>query len=207
MSGRTPGTAAHTPATGSDAAALRQHGSSKQASVGLNAAAVPADGQPASNLSRAGLSASQAAARHTSVEDRGKAAVSSALRKSLTQGELPRSELKEFRSVKAAEQAGVASQAKPSERAVPRSMGAAKQAALLPQAPASLKAVPSIMGPPPARKRPLHPDGPLPTKKRQAVEGAQPPAYSLAAGQLVQSGKQASKSATAPVNKQVHHLG
>lgn len=99
-------------------------------------------------------------------------------------------------------------QAKPVASAVPGSVGGAKQAGTLPMGPSSDRAVPSRMGPPPARKRPSHPDGALlPAKKRQEVQRALLPAPTLAATQPVQGNRQAPKSANAIISKQVRHLG
>ena len=181
MSGAAPGTASHSPATSLDVPAPRQLESSDQLSAGLSAAVVLVDGQPAPNLSKAGPSAHQAAARpsprHASAPEKGKAAM----------------------------QADAASQAKPSDSAVPSSAGATQQAGPSLQAP-SHKAV--LSPPPAARKRPPTPGETLqPTKKRPALEGALPPTQSLAAAQLVQGSMQAFKSANAAINKQVHYLG
>ncbi|KAL3133843.1 hypothetical protein ABBQ32_008313 [Trebouxia sp. C0010 RCD-2024] len=94
-------------------------------------------------------------------------------------------------------------QTKPVASAVPSSIGGAKRAGSLPLAPSSDRAVPSRMGPPPACKRPSHPDGALlPAKKRQAVERALLPIPTLAATQPIQGNMQASKSASAIISQQ-----
>ena len=200
--------------TSSGPAPPRQLDNSRQPSVRRDAAAVPADGLPELNLSKAAQSVgkqatarpglpNQASAKVTKVlaEVTKAAAVSSALQKAACQGELTPSELKALaRKLKAEKQAGHAPQASSLDKAVPSSKGH-------PAASSSGKAGPSSMGPPAARgKRPPLPGRSLlPPKKRRATEGALPPSQGrpLAAAQVPQGDKHASKSANAIISKQV----
>lgn len=216
-SSRAPSRSGMSSPTSSGPAPPRQLDNSRQPSVKRDAAAaVPADGLPELNLSagkqataRPGLT-NQASAKVTKVlaevskaaaEVTKAAAVSSALQKAACQGELTPSELKVLaRKLKAEKQAGHAPQASALDKAVPSSKGH-------PAASSSGKAGPSSMGPPAARgKRPPLPDRSLlPPKKRRATEGALPPSQGrpLAAAQVPQRDKHASKSANAIISKQV----
>ena len=161
MSGSLPGSSSKTTITSgpsspttSDLGPTRQLGNNMQPALGLDKV-ISADRQHELNSSKAAQSAGNKAtakegqAKHASVEVTGKAAaVPSALQKAAPQAELTPAELKALaRRLKAAKQA---SQATPSDQAVPSALGSSVAA--------SGKPGPRSMGPPPARgKRPPPP--------------------------------------------------